>query len=155
MGFLTQKVMPHVDSANRVFLPFALGMGPKAIWGQKWLFLAQNYPGSAWYLPTLCMQPRAPSVTFWIKSGIRQGRHLAPRMARVEQSSKRWNGVMAKPALASSRARPLDSYRCTSWRRDVNRWAKMGQKWAQSGLHSPVCEPERIIFGKKKFLMHF
>ena len=60
-----------------------------ALFGEKWLFLAQNCADLGGHLPNWPPRPGPPPVSFWLKTWIWQGHHLGSRMAKVESSPRR------------------------------------------------------------------
>ena len=71
---------------------------PRAVLGEKWLFLAQNCADLGGHLPTWRPRPGPPPVSFWLKTWIWQGHHLGSKMATWANDPKRWDGAMAKAA---------------------------------------------------------
>ena len=95
----------HVQCSNccpsfNLICPFYFGFG--AVLGQKMLFRGTKCAVLRGHHPTWRPCPGAPPVSFWLKTWIWQGHHLGYRMARVEQSPKRWNGVIAKTERRSA-----------------------------------------------------
>ena len=69
-----------------------------AIWGETWLFLAQNCAVLGGHLRTWHPRPGPPPVSFWLKTWIWQGHHLGSKMATWAKDLKRCDGAMAKTA---------------------------------------------------------
>ena len=90
VGCVAENVIPGAQPFYAVW-PFLNGLqgrfGPKmAVFGPKNTDLGGH-------LPTWRLCPGAPWASFWLKTWVWQGHHLGSRMARVEQSPKRWNRV--------------------------------------------------------------